>query len=182
MPLGWSAKSNLCVFANKDHWQAVSLLCPPNLRVSWNCDGVKSNGVHNYRPQGKVMFSEACVILFTVHGGGGLHLQRWGGKVGLHLPSPPLWMEEPPPPTQVLLSGQKAPRTDPPVLTSSGHHSGWYASYWNAVLFYIYPRQKVVVKPCSNWGKAKICIDVFRLSLENFTTGYIKKWGNEISY
>ena len=104
-----------------------------------------------YQRQGKVMFSEACVILFTVGmgtciqrglhlgglhpGGGGLHPK---GEVCIH--GMGVCIQE------VCIGGIDRPpwiclrregvSADPLVVTSSGGHcSGRYASYWNAFLF-----------------------------------------------
>ena len=67
--------------------------------------------VSRYRPQGKVMFSEVCVMLFTGC--------VWGGSLL---------------PKEVCSWGVSAP----PLLPSSGCHcSGRYTSYWNAFLFEI---------------------------------------------
>ena len=72
-----------------------------------------------YRPQGKVMFSEASVILST--GRGMVSLSVW-----YHVPS--------------RMGGlpQVGEWVTPLVLTSSGGHcSGRYVSYWNAFLFFL---------------------------------------------
>ena len=84
-------------------------------KVFWT--GCQSEGF--YRPQVKVMFSEASVILST--GRGMVSLSVW-----YHVPS--------------RMGGlpQVGEWVIPLVLTSSGEHcSGRYASYWNAFLFFL---------------------------------------------
>ena len=75
---------------------------------------------HFYRPQrscGKVMFSEASVILFT---GGGRH-----PSPGRH-PALPSTCWDRNPPAQCMLGYSPSPH---------GHCSGRCASYWNAFLY-----------------------------------------------
>ena len=73
-----------------------------------------------YRPQrscGKIMFSQASVILFT---GGGVSDRPLGqNPLSRHTPgqTPYPWADTPPP--------------------ADGYCSGQYASYWNAFLFVI---------------------------------------------
>ena len=76
---------------------------------------------HYYRPQrswGKVMFSQACVILFTGGGGG-----SWGEGVCLSA----CWDTIPP--------EQTPPEQTPPHRACWEIRSthGRYASYWNAI-------------------------------------------------
>ena len=89
-----------------------------------------------YRPQGKGMFSEACIILST---GGALLMER---DPRLDRDSPgqqqppcqrPQWAERP---LEGTWDQTGSDIIHPPFLTSSGRHcSGQYASYWNAFWF-----------------------------------------------
>ena len=97
----------------------------------------------NYRPQGKVIISEACVILFT----GGIETTCLQGKP---LPPPNLpTLGEDPLELTCHQTGSDITHTllhracdqtgsdiiHSMVLTSSSTHcNGWYASYWNAFL------------------------------------------------
>ena len=90
-------KTRIVCDENPDSYPNKSCICPPNFNY--------------YRPQcscGKIMFSQASVILFT------------GG----------VWQTPPP---DIPLG--RHPRTDTPP-TRDGHCSGRYASYWNTFLFY----------------------------------------------
>ena len=118
-----------------------------------------SRSVHNTRMSllsptskvwGKVMFSEACVKNSVHRGGGQLQCM-----LGYH-PSP--WeqtlLDQVPPPTRHTPPDQTSPRPDTPPWTRHSPDkapldqapswcsacwkiwstSGWYASYWNAIL------------------------------------------------
>ena len=90
-----------------------------------------------YRPQrswGKVIFSQACVILFT---GGGCMLgcpkgaDTPGSRHSPREQKPPPWeqtplLEQTPPGSRYPLGSRHPPSTE---------HAGRYASYWNANLF-----------------------------------------------
>ena len=89
-----------------------------------------------YRPQGKVMFSEACVVLFT-EGGCAMSLPVWS-----HVPSREVSSQGSLPlggvSSQVVSFRGSPPRRSgySLVLTSSGSYcSGRYASYCNAFFF-----------------------------------------------
>ena len=72
-----------------------------------------------YRPQGKVMFSEACGVILFTDGGGGIRQ------------TPTIEADPPLQPDPLPLEA------DLPVLTSSGGHcSGRYVFYWTAFLYY----------------------------------------------
>ena len=100
-----------------------------------------------YRPQcicGKVMFSQASVILFT--GGGvsdryplGRHISGQTLPLGRHLPGRHLPGRHLPgrhPPTrQTPPQSDTAPGTQTP--SADGYCCGLYTSYWNTFLFYI---------------------------------------------
>ena len=75
---------------------------------------------------GKVMFSQASVILSTGRGG------VWQTPPGKHPPGRP--PGQTPPPWADTLPGQTTywPDNHPP---GDGHCSRWYASYWNAFFF-----------------------------------------------
>ena len=75
--------------------------------VMQGISAIVMQGSTSYRPLGKVMFSEASVILFT------------GGR--------PTW-------GVVWLGGLHGTPPPPVVTCSGGHCTGWYASYWNALL------------------------------------------------
>ena len=107
-----------------------------NVTTSQNIEVVDAKGIpHLYRPQrscGKVMFSQASVIMFT--GGGCMPSMHWGrhppGRhpLGRHSPGQtPPWADTSP--------GQTSPpgKHPPP----DGYCSGRYASYWNAFLYFI---------------------------------------------
>ena len=109
------------------------------------CFRVKSSSILFYRLQGKVMFSEACVILFT--GSGGLHPGGWGSasrERGVYIQGVCIQgglvsasngrFGRPP----GSASGGRGVGQIPSVVTySGGHCSSQYASYWNAFFFFL---------------------------------------------
>ena len=86
------------------------------------------NFLHHYRPQrswGKVVFSQACVILFT---GGGSALVHAG-------------IPHPPPPSRHSPRTRHPPDQAPPLRSSRAYleirsTSWWYAACWNAILYF----------------------------------------------
>ena len=101
---------------------------PPCSRTSippygWQADGLHSNGLLScYRPQrswGKVIFSQASVILFT--GGGGFCLSAFWDTTPSRSGTPPGTRQAPP-----------RSRAYWEIRSTSGR----YASYWNAILFH----------------------------------------------
>ena len=91
-----------------------------------------------YRPQrswGKVIFSQASVILF-----------RGGGSASVHAGIPP-----PRPGRQPPRPGRHPPGTRQAPPQSRAYWEirstcGWYASYWNAVLLFILPHCALPLK------------------------------------
>ena len=89
-----------------------------------------------YRPQGKVMFSEACIILST----DGALLRERDPRLDRDPPGQqqppckrPQWAERP---LEGTWDQTGSDIMHPLFLTSSGSHcSGQYASYWNAFWF-----------------------------------------------
>ena len=112
------------------------------MTTSQNIEVVDAKGIpHLYRPQrscGKVIFSQASVILFT---GGGVCPACIGADTPSpcrHSPRPDTPWEDTPQGRHVPLGrhppGQTRPGKHPPPY---GHCSGRYASYWNAFLYFI---------------------------------------------
>ena len=99
-------------------------------------------GLVHYRPQGKVMFSEASLILFTREGDQG-EFTREGDQGEMVC----IWW--------VCIQGEKGLHAGglgrPPVVTSRGGHcSGLYASYWNAFLCVLLNRSLQSLLPPAN--------------------------------
>ena len=100
----------------------------------------------------KVMFSQACVILFT---GGGMHLHRCSMDTPPPVDAPPPhipphWMHPPYSPP-LMQHGCTPPPLQHGCTPSprDGHCRGRYASYWNAFLYFIFLCKNFI---CSNHG------------------------------
>ena len=131
---------------------------------------------HCYRQQrswGKVMFLQASVILLT--GEGGTPRSRhppWNR----HLPSP----QSRHPPRSRHPPEQTPPRADTPQWAWCEIRStrGWYASYWNAILFqlyyYFYPKYSFM-KTCTLdlWSKRHCHFLIFKV------ISMLKIWNSE---